>query len=548
MLKKNCTVGEEDLCWNEQTKAMVIGSYFYGYTVQIISVYLARRFNCMLGAYRLYLVVGIVSQFAYPMLAQISLIDLGRCATSISLRLPCSQKYRIDIESFGIPIAMIGSMLKKNCTVGEEDLCWSEQTKAMVIGSYFYGYTVQIISVYLARRFNCILGGYRLYLVVGIVSQFTYPMLAQVSLVGLISLQALRGFMTGIMVAYLYTFEFQSRWIPAHLRRTFISVNGAICYIGNGTGGLLVEFFSSALGWEYYFYFSGVLFIVLLILSLIFMADKPENSWLVKSLSGGKEIKKEVKVAVEKKDVEGNGEKYIEEEEKKDNEEKASPSTTPTSVSVRDILSRGYLYMRLIYYLSYSLIWYNTLSTGPFYLHNILRAGTKPIAVLETSLSFVMAGSSILLSWIFQTLDKHLSWLTCRLTFIYIPMVIQLVVFIGFPYIATFTGASFLLVLSTVASGSMFSGSLTTANVEIDPVNAPIIQALFNGAGQIAGFLGPALMTWLTTGRDRGWRRIFHVLPASASVDVSLEIKVSVYSRPGEWKNRSKSGESFRKL
>eukprot|EP00116_Pleurobrachia_bachei_P000278 sb/3460540/ len=383
------------------------------------------------------------------------------------------------------------------------------------------------------------LGAYRLYLVVGIVSQFTYPMLAQVSLVGLILLQALRGFMTGIMVAYMYTFEFQSRWIPAKLRRTFISLNGAICYIGNGTGGLLVEFFSRDLGWEYYFYFSGILFIILLILSLIFMADKPENSWFVRSLSGGKDMKKEVKVAVEQEIVEGNGEKYIEEEEKKyiekeekkDNEEKASPSTTPTSVSVRDILSRGYLYSFCIYYFSHSLIWYNTLSTSPFYLHNILGAGTKPIAVLETSLSFVMAGSSILLSWIFQTLDKHLSWLTCRLTFIYIPMVIQLVVFIGFPYFATFTGASFLLVLSTVASSSMFSGSLNTVNVEIDPVNAPIIQALYSGVGQIAGFLGPALMAWLTTGNANGWDWFFHVISASASVSV---IGIALDGAPGK--------------
>lgn len=227
--------------------------------------------------------------------------------------------------------------------------------------------------------------------------------------------------MTGVMVAFMYTFEFQSRWIPADFRRTFISLIGATCYIGNGTGGLLVEFFSSALGWEYYFYFSGILFIILLILNLIFMADKPENSWFVRSLSGDKEgeMKKEVKPV---EDVEGNREKDVEEEEKKENEEKPSPSSTPTSVSAREILSRGYLYAFCIYYFSYSLIWYNTLSTAPFYLHNVLGAGTKPIAVLETSLSFVMAGSSILLSWIFQTLDKHLSWLTCRLTFIYIPM------------------------------------------------------------------------------------------------------------------------------
>ena len=94
---------------------------------------------------------------------------------------------------------MIGGMLKKNCTVGEE-LCWSEQTKANVLGAHFYGYMAMFLSVSFVKRCNIFLSGYRAWLVLGIVSQFSYPILAQLSPGVLMVAQVVRGFMTGIMI------------------------------------------------------------------------------------------------------------------------------------------------------------------------------------------------------------------------------------------------------------------------------------------------------------------------------------------------------------
>ena len=52
-------------------------------------------------------------------------------------------------------IAMIGGMVKRNCTDPNDngEFCWPQSTQAYVLGSYFYGYTAQILSVLIAKHF-----------------------------------------------------------------------------------------------------------------------------------------------------------------------------------------------------------------------------------------------------------------------------------------------------------------------------------------------------------------------------------------------------------
>nr|AEX15536.1 sialin-3 [Pleurobrachia bachei] len=668
MLKKNCTVDEE-LCWNEQTKANVLGAYFYGYTAMFFSVSFVKKFNIFLSGYRAWLVLCIAAQFTYPILAQLStgglmvaqavrgfmtgimitynmefinnwiplrykkslisaigfinylgngtagliasaftsnigweyyfyfcgamfslvlLLNLifvatfpkdsfflktcGQevdtvqrqeqkqpvkfsfrdilsrwyvwmfCVYGISYNLTyyhtlvtspfylnevlqlvsCFLKLRPQFRNmgyvktsglalaaatcllavyvemsarFGIPIAMIGGMLKKNCTVDEE-LCWNEQTKANVLGAYFYGYT-------------------RAWLVLCIAAQFTYPILAQLSTGGLMVAQAVRGFMTGIMITY--NMEFINNWIPLRYKKSLISAIGFINYLGNGTAGLIASAFTSNIGWEYYFYFCGAMFSLVLLLNLIFVATFPKDSFFLKTC--GQEVD------------------TVQRQEQKQ----------PVKFSFRDILSRWYVWMFCVYGISYNLTYYHTLVTSPFYLNEVLQVDAQTISLITLGLSLTVAFSTIFFSWFFQWLDTYISWRTCRMLFMIFPMVIQIIVFLVFPWIETTGAATFLLILSTLAASTFFSGSVITANMEIDPENAAVVLSLFNGAAQIAGFLGPILMAVFTDIEDKkeGWDKFFYAMAGCAAVGI-VSIVFAVWVKPSEWKNRSKLGEPFR--
>ena len=56
---------------------------------------------------------------------------------------------------YGIPIAMIGGMVKQDCADPTDtgDYCWSEDVEAQVLGAYFYGYTLQLLTVILIKRY-----------------------------------------------------------------------------------------------------------------------------------------------------------------------------------------------------------------------------------------------------------------------------------------------------------------------------------------------------------------------------------------------------------
>eukprot|EP00116_Pleurobrachia_bachei_P004528 sb/3464790/ len=367
---------------------------------------------------------------------------------------------------FGIPIVMIGGMLKENCTVGEDDLCWSEGTKAYVLGSYFYGYCAQFLAVSFAKKYNCFLPGYRFFIVLAIIAQFVYPMLAEKAVTVLIIVQAIRGVFGGLMAAY--NIEFLNNWLTVKERKYFLSCVGMSIHIGNGTGGLLASFFLDFFTWKWYFYFGGVLLSIGLIMNILFVSRNPEKSLFAKTFIA---TEPEEDKTVKEKDVE----KEIGEQKAEKKETEAE--NNDDKFRLRDVLKRVYVWAFVAYMLTYFTVYYSAFSVTPFFMKEVLNVDAAPISYLGTTVSFVLAVSTIAYSWVFQRLDKYLSWLTCRLAFMIVPMIIQIVLFVAFPKIQTFEGASFLIIVSALASASLFSGSVMTANVEMDPVNSAFIYS-----------------------------------------------------------------------
>ena len=51
---------------------------------------------------------------------------------------------------------MIGGMVKKDCDDPDDigQYCWSDNTQALVLGAYFYGYTAQCLTTFVAKKYT----------------------------------------------------------------------------------------------------------------------------------------------------------------------------------------------------------------------------------------------------------------------------------------------------------------------------------------------------------------------------------------------------------
>ena len=49
---------------------------------------------------------------------------------------------------------MIGGMAKQNCSDSQDEgeYCWTDSTKAVLLGAYFYGYAGQGIATAIAKK------------------------------------------------------------------------------------------------------------------------------------------------------------------------------------------------------------------------------------------------------------------------------------------------------------------------------------------------------------------------------------------------------------
>ena len=213
------------------------------------------------------------------------------------------------------------------------------------------------------------------------------------------------------------------------------------------------------------------------------------------------------------------------------------------------MLCRVYLVAFCVYAHAYNLVYYNILSVVPFFLKKVIKADPLIISYLNVSLTALIAVCTLIMSYFFQTLDKILSWLTCRMIFAVVPMILQMVFLVGLSTIHTITTGIFILSLSAIAGSTLFSGSIYTINYEIDPKNSPLLISVFNSCGQIAGFVGPIMMAAITTTdpeildydsvyRQR-WAYFFYAV-AGIAASGFLAIVLAYLIKPDEWVNRAK--------
>eukprot|EP00116_Pleurobrachia_bachei_P009782 sb/3470044/ len=176
-------------------------------------------------------------------------------------------------------------------------------------------------------------------------------------------------------------------------------------FLGNGTAGLLASWINDTYGWKFYFYSGGVMFVVVLILHVLFLALWPKDT-LFEKLMGGSDGEHEMedighieenKASIEEFDAEikpADDMKITPDEieleknctDTKTDVESSPPPDTSQMFSLRDILSRSYTWVFSLYALSWVLCLYNTLNTAPFYLSNVLGIDASTISILNFAL------------------------------------------------------------------------------------------------------------------------------------------------------------------
>ncbi|KAL5250072.1 hypothetical protein ACHWQZ_G015967 [Mnemiopsis leidyi] len=434
--------------------------------------------------------------------------------------------YTETCSRFGVAISMMGGMVKHDCQDPGDagEYCWTEDTQALVLGSYFYGYTAQFLTILLAKRVLGFTNAYRLWLITAGIVEICFPALASVSPIFVVVTQAIRGLLAGVMIAY--NFDFIAKFAVADESKILIPLLGATFSTGQGTGSLIAGFMNERFGWKYYFYFIGSAYLVGLVLNLIFIHDSLEDYWYLTPTEKNLMTKPEQK------------------------EESTSLPTDKTLVqSLKYLFCRWYLLSFCVYVPAYNLIYYNLFGIVPFYLHSVLGADTLFVSYICVSLAILIALSTIAFSFLLRLLDRLLPWLQCRMLLTLVPMVFQIVFSIALTKCDTVYGGVFVLALSAVAASTLFSGSINTLNYEIDPDNSAVFISVYNSFGQMAGFLGPALMATITSTdpdtpnyqsvyRER-WNFFFYTVAGCAAAGC-VAVVLAYCLNPGEWINREK--------
>ena len=420
------------------------------------------------------------------------------------------------------PLAMIGGMVKKNCSdpLDRGEFCWSPKLQANFIGAFFYGCALQMIPTYFAGKIGFNISLRLSTLVCGII-QLTVPLTVRSSPVLAVAVQTLRGLVAGLF--FPGNMDCARKWGLGEEGKLVLSMSGIMLFTGSGVGPFMVGMLTESIGWTFPFYISGTVFILLFLLQCVFVPDDPAEAWLM----SGKE-----KLMFRRKQ---NKELSVQEEDK----------SASYKVSLGAILRRRYLYCLCIYTVAHVTVYLPEFMAVPFYLNEILGADTEFLSYLQLGLSLTTAVSVVGWKSILPFLDARLSWLKCRMGLMIIPLVIRSVNLAMVPLTGNIDVSIFLLAVNDILMGTAFAGGIVTLTYELDPFNGPVVIGILNGLGQTAGFLVPLIRAEVTSVEEseegyweeyeRRWKWFFALCGGAGLVGVG-SLVVGLLLWRDEWK------------
>ena len=412
-----------------------------------------------------------------------------------------------------------------NCTdpMDKGELCWSEKLQASFIGAYFYGYALQLVVACAATKAG-FSSSTRLATLVSGVIQLSAPSAARYSGQLAAVLQGVKGLAAGVFMSG--SFECAEKWGHGTEGNWVVSIGGTMLYAGFGIGPFMTGLLTERLGWEYPFYISGIVFLLLLAMHCVFVPNDPLEAWLMPE-----------------------NEKITFREKK--NEEATAKFDSKSHIlqrkdSIASILRRRYPYFISIYNIGHLFLTYPEQTVIPFFFHKFLDADTEFLSTLQLGLGLTTVVSGMGWKILSRLWDAKISWLKSRMGLMVIPAIIRSVNLAMVPFTNDIRVSVALLAVNNLLVGSIYGGGMMTLTYELDPYSGPVVVALSNGMGQAAGILlpfirvavtkvddGSAAVNWLEY--EVRWRWFFILCSAMGMVGV-LSMVVGMVGWRNEWR------------
>ncbi|XP_054738875.1 putative inorganic phosphate cotransporter [Anastrepha obliqua] len=394
-----------------------------------------------------------------------------------------------------LSVAIVAMMDRNSTNPDFPDYDWSEQTKSLLLSSFFWGYFLtQIPGGQLSERFG---GKVMLLFSVGtsgFLALFT-PLSARVGDWQLTcALRFLQGFCQGVI--YPSTHTLLAKWAPPAER----GVLATLCFSGSQFGSIIMLAVSGALaasayGWPSIFYMSGCCGVLWAIVWLFLGADSPRESKIIST----------------------NERNYIETTlgAISKSENKSSTSKLPTPWL--SIFTSVPFWMLLIACCAYNWGYWTLMTQIPSYMKSVLGKDIKSNALLSAlpyaanlllGLGFC-ALAQVLLSM--QLLSTNAS----RKVFNTIGMWIPMAAIIALGFVGK-EQADMAVVLLTVAVGTnsaSFLGSFVN-HIDLAPNFAGTLMGITNCAANVMSVIAPLVVGLVVTDTTNTtqWRLVFMIM------------------------------------
>ncbi|XP_070490732.1 putative inorganic phosphate cotransporter [Chironomus tepperi] len=372
-------------------------------------------------------------------------------------------------------------------TKGRDGYVWSEQLQGVILGAFYWGYTIlHIPGAILAAKYG---GKYTLS--IGILSTAILTLLTPITIeyggaYWLIALRILEGFGEGTTFPALNTLL--SAWIPEKERAkaTAIVFGGAQMgnIITNSVSGLLLGYFD---GWSAPFYFFGGAAVIWFIVFEFLCYNDPESHPFITN-SEKEYLQAELNQLSRDKNI----------------------NKTPWW----EICTSIPMITLIIAQIGHSVGYFVVVTDLPKYMADVLKFDIKENGLYST-LPYI---SMWVMSIVFATLSdwmlakKFISLTASRKLFTSIAFTIPGI----FLIIASFSGCNRIMavIMFTIAMGFMsaFYSGIKANNLDLSPNFAGAIMALTNGWGAVIGIITPYMIGVLTPNRTiLEWRNVFYI-------------------------------------
>ncbi|XP_049305516.1 putative inorganic phosphate cotransporter isoform X2 [Bactrocera dorsalis] len=399
------------------------------------------------------------------------------------------------MQRCNLSLAIVAMMDRNSTNPDFPEYAWSEQTKSVLLSSFFWGYLVmQIPSGMLAQRF-----GGKVVLLCGVAFSGLLALLTPYSAqLGDWQLTCVVRVLQGFCQSVLYTsgHTLLGQWAPPAER----GILATLCYSGPQFGTVIIlsiggELATSQFGWPSIFYISGGCGIIWCFMWLLWGADSPRQSKLISSRE----------------------QNYIESALAEISESENNATTAKITTPWLSIFKSVPFWAILIGNCTYSWGFWTMMTQIPSYIKNVYNQDIQSNALLS-ALPYV---ANLVLSLFFCALAHKL--LSAKVTSTNASRKIFNTIGTWIPMAASIALGSIdadqpdlAVILLTVAVGvnsASFLGAMVNL-IDLSPNFAGTLMSMTNFAGTMMSVIAPLVVGVIVTDatNPNQWRYIFYIV------------------------------------